>query len=229
MKKIYLISIFAIVSHGIFAQNNYTPDTVMSRFFLLERLTGEKYMDAGHRNEGMYFFEEWTQGKIVLVSGEVINNLTLHYNGFQDQLLWLKDKLVQIILDKQNISEFSLFKNGGSYNFKKYNIPNGKDSTETYCQELYSGKVKLVVIRRNKLDAEIVKYYLLFYTYVPKPVYFLLKAGNIYKLKNARLRAIYKAFPDRREILRLRVRQQHLKVKSEADFIRVVQGLEDLI
>jgi len=229
MKKILAFYIFSLPLINSNAQNKYAPDTAMSRFFQLEQLTGLKYMDAGHLNEGMYFFEEWTPGNLVLGSGAKIDNLTFHYNGFQDQLVWLKEKTVQVILDKNNVSEFTLNNAGISYHFKKYKVPNGKDSIATFCQELYNGKVKLLVIRKNKLDTEVVRYYKMYYIYVPRPVYCIFTDGKVHVLRNARLNALYKAFPAKKDILRQKVREQHLKVKNEMDMVKAINVLEDLL
>lgn len=229
MKKLFLISILVIASLCSYARMAHEPDTVQSRFFLLERLTGTKYMDVGHRNAGLYFIEEWTPGRIILESGEEINNLSLHYNGFQDQLLWLKDRTVQIILDKNIVSEFFLEKSGVSYHFKKYKIRIAKDNTDTYCQELYEGKVKLLVIRKCKLDSDAFNEEMLYYIYVPRPVYCVLIGDKIFFLKNARIRSIYNAFPGKKDSLRQRIRQQHLKVKNEKDFIATIHALEDIL
>lgn len=229
MKKIFLLAVYSMGSFGSYAQLKYSADTVPSRFFLIERLTGEKYMDVGHRNTGLYFIEDWTPGKIIFDSGEELDNLSLHYNGCIDQLLWLKDKTVQIILYKNNISEFFLNKSNVSYHFKKYKIKSANDSTEVYSQQLYDGKVKLMVIRRTKLDSEAFNEEMLYYVYVPRPVFYLLIGNKFIMLRRARIRSLYNAFPYKKDSLRKIIRQKHLKAKNEKDFITVIHELEDIL
>ncbi len=225
MRKHYLIVILIFISPCIFSQS--IPDT-MARFFQLEKLAGEKYMDIGYKNLGMYFFEEWTNGKILLSSGEEIENIGLHYNGFTDQLLWLKDNTIQIIIDKKSLSGFSLFNAGKEYKFRKYRIFSNRDSIATFCQELYKGKVKLLVARLSRLDCESIHNYIMYYVYVPSPKYFIYMNGKCINLQKVRLSALYRAFPERKEVLKQKARELHLKVKNEQGFVKAVQALEEL-
>ena len=97
------------------AQNTYIPDTTADQFFKMQQLNGERYMDAGHKNEGMYLFEEWFPGKVLLRSGEWVFNVPLRYNGYTDDLLWLKGSTVQIRLDKESLLGFTITVNHRDY------------------------------------------------------------------------------------------------------------------
>jgi len=224
MRKHYLIIILLFISPCIFAQG--IPDT-LTRFFQIEKLAGNKYMDIAYKYLGLYYFEEWTNGKILLSSGEEIENISLHYNGYTDQLLWLKDNVIQIIIDKKSLSGFSLFNAGKEYKFRKYRILSSGDTVNNFCQELYKGKVNLLVVRHNRLDCESIHNYIMYYVYVPSPAYFIYKNGKSINLKKMRLSALYKAFPERKEILKQKAKEKHVRVKSEEDFVKAVQALEE--
>lgn len=229
MLKNLLFILSLLLPLSLRAQNLYPPDSAADQFFLLQQLTGERYMDAEHKNEGMYLFEDWFPGRVLLASGHLITNISLRYNGYADELLWLKDKTVQIMIDKESIKEFSILANQREHLFRKLKINFGKDSTETFCESMYEGKVKVYVWRKDNLQSEIYRANMLYYIYVPKPVYCLFIGNKSYYLKNTRLKTLYAAVPQLEDRLRQRIREQHLKVRSEADFLKMIPAVEDIL
>ena len=229
MKKSLLIYLVFLLPLRVNAQLIYLPDTIVKRFFLMQQLTGSRYMDAGHKNSGMYFTDEWCPGNIWLTSGRKVNDLMLRYNGFTDDLVWMRQRVMQVTLDKNNIKAFDILMNGRDHYFEKRMITHEKDSAETFCEVLHSGKVQLVAIRKTRLESESFKGYVPYYNYAPHPVYYLFIRGRTYFLKNCKLRTLYSTFPELEDKIRQRVHEQHIRRRKEANFIKAVIAIEDIL
>jgi hypothetical protein len=227
MKFIFRI-IFLLLPSALLAQPSITNDSIEAEKINVQQLTGEKYLDLAYRNINIFFKNHWNKGSIVLPSGDMVNNLLLRYDGLLDQLIWLNDKIGEVKLDKQNINEF-YFYDTLQYHFKKLNLSSAIDSSATFCQVLYEGNLKLYVSRKVRQQTEYFEKNTKYYLYVPRPTYYVLLNNQFYSISKAKINAIYNAFPDKKDALKQRIKQQKLRVKNEQDFIKTIQIVEDIL
>ena len=230
MKKIYLVLILLVlVEVQAKTQINRKTDSLVSAKFLLQQVTGEKFLDPGNKHVGFLFKNDWINGDIVLTTGEIIGNIPLKYNGNQDQLVWLTALKGQVKVDRQNIQDFYLNDFQTQYHFRKVRLSPLNDSTETFCQVAYEGKINFYIYRKTKQMTTRYETDGLFYYYYPKPVYLLNFNNQTYILSRLTISALYNAFPSLKENLKLCVKQNHIKVKNEAGFINLIKSAEDIL
>jgi hypothetical protein len=227
MKYIFRIIFFFLPSAVLAQPGSYNDSTEFEKINA-QQLTGEKYLDLAYRNINIFFKNHWNKGSIVLPSGETVNNLLLRYDGLQDRVIWLNNRIGEIKLDKQNISEF-YFYDTLQYHFRKLNLSGARDSSETFCQVLYEGNLKLYASRKVRALTDYFVKDTKYFIYVPKPAYYILINSRLYILSRARIKSIYNAFPDKKESLRQRIKQERLRVRNEQDFIKTIRALEDIL
>jgi hypothetical protein len=227
MKNVFWI-IFLTLSFAVQAQTGSSTDSAELNKVNVQQLTGEKYLDLASRNINIFFKNHWNNASIVLASGETVNNLLLRYDGLQDRIVWLNNRIGEINLDKQNISEF-YFYDTLQYHFRKLYISGTRDSSAIFCQVLYEGILNIYVSRRVR---PLTEYFILdtkYYLYVPKPTYYIFIKNRMYAIARTNKNSIYNAFPDKKDSIRQRVKLQHLRVKNEQDLITAIHALEDIL
>jgi hypothetical protein len=108
--------------------------------FLKDQLISVQYQNPVSWYRGEQFFNEWTGGMVTLTDGAVIRNMTIRYDMYLDELLWLRQMDNRTaIMTKAVVGTFTLFdamgQNRGS--FIKKNIPMiGMGRIDAYLQVL---------------------------------------------------------------------------------------------
>lgn len=229
IKKYAILLIFSLLSCWLNAQNTNVESGTESEKFSFQKLIGEKYLDASLYHHGLYFRNVWLNGNIVLSSGNQVNQVMLRYNGFEDQLIWLSPKFGQIKLDKQNIEEFQLLSSDSVFHFKRLKINSLKDSSASFYQVGYEGKLQVYISRIIKLQTESYKAYAKYFIYKPYPEYYIIINKKLFILDRPKVKAVYAVFPTCKEKIRQRIKDNHLKIKNEADFIKLCISIEDIL
>lgn len=215
-----ILALFTSVA--IEAQN-----TIQNEDIIVQQLTGEIYIDPSILNKGIHLTEGFQQGKIVLTSGDSIDNLKIRYNCYSDQLIWLHKEFGQIKLDKIYIKDFFL-KDVSLSQFSKMTFPS-LDEEPHFYQVCYEGKVKLYVLRKVKLHTGYIKNQKHVNIFKPDPQYLLIINQKSFHLKDHRIKSINLLFPELEEKIRKRVKEMNLKDKSENDFIQFIGMNEELL
>ncbi len=116
-------------------------------------LIGFEYFNPVKDYAGEQYFSNWTFGEVFLDNGDIIRDITLRYDQYLDQLLWLRKTDYRTgILCKQGILGFNLYnpvsRNEilGTFIRMVIHLP-GLDSTLAYVQVLTTGNISLYAFR----------------------------------------------------------------------------------
>jgi len=116
-------------------------------------LIGFEYMNPVKDYSGTQYFSNWTIGEVFLDDGDSIRDISLRYDQYLDQLLWLRKTDYRTgILCKKGITGFKLFNpiyaNDilGSFIRTAIHLP-GLDSASAYVQVLTTGNISLYAYR----------------------------------------------------------------------------------
>jgi len=130
----------------------YEPDkTYMMN--IRRGMTGIEYINPFDNYKGSQFFNDWTSGEVFLTNGERISGLYLRYEGYLDQLLWLREDQIPCVLCKACINGFNLFDGTGniaaSFIIKKgIRLPFENDSADCFFQSLVQGGCSFYALRK---------------------------------------------------------------------------------
>jgi hypothetical protein len=184
-----------------------------------ENLTAKVYISP-YLNKKELYYNSWGSGDVELVDGTVVKNKTLRYNGYLDELVWLRndDKKVGLV-DKQLVKSFKIkqSENGTTDLYRKMKIKRwfSFDTAVVYMNVLAEGKLSLYVLRRiiqMSNSQEFVtkhEYYIYingnFILFKPNKVYFLQVLG----VEKDRMKQI--------------LRKNKLKVRDESQLIKAFE------
>lgn len=144
--------VFLLLSVGLFSQqydcNCEVKDAAYIEF-IRRTLISRQYENpiAGYR--GGHYFNNWSPGRILLENGEIIENMTLRYDMYTDELLWQRTTDFQIgVVNKEIVRGFDFYGNNmqltGSFVKKKLSL---QDTRNVYLQVLTEGDIDLFVFR----------------------------------------------------------------------------------
>ncbi|MFH0841518.1 MAG: hypothetical protein V1903_02740 [Bacteroidota bacterium] len=155
MRNIFpgLILFFSI--QNVFAQTDQINSGPDETFMAIMRkgMMGIEYKNPFYNYKGSQFYNDWTSGEIFLTNGEKITGLSLRYEGYLDQLLWLREDQIPCILCKTCINGFNLFDGSGnitaSFLIKKgIRLPLESDSADCFFQSLVQGEYSFYALRK---------------------------------------------------------------------------------
>jgi hypothetical protein len=188
MKYIFLSVVLSMSLCSGFSQKSYCPGSSDEDYniLLLRGLIGFEYTNPAKGYMGDQYFNDWTIGEVTLTNGDVLKNISLRYDKYTDQLLWLRNSDNRIgILSKTGVSDFTLFiekfRDRKIAYFKKMNITVPVSGlVEAYVQVLVPGELSLFVYRNVNIIS----------TYENKlndnTLYFLANKGDQYIIRARR-------------------------------------------
>ena len=227
--SIYIL--FLLICLSVNAQTNVS--TVDSAF--LPKLTGKTFVEKkGYKGE-QFFSKDWVIGDILLSTGVTIHDLKLKYNGLLDEVIWVNpSNFQQFVLDKSFIREFWL-KNimGHTIHFKRISVFDplaASKRSDVFVEVEVEGKISLYIQHRIVVVGEENIFqngalYLL-ESIGPGPLYYINSPSNTYSvMSKVSRRAFLRLFPEQKKDINKLLRDNHLKFKTESDFIQVVELL----
>ncbi len=155
MKNTFICLIVLCAIQNVFAQadhGKFEPDeTYMMN--MRKGMMGVEYIDPVVGYKGDPFYNDWTYGEILLTNGEKITGLYLRYEGYLDQLLWLREDFIPCVLCKACIRGFNLvdISNNIAASFiikKGIRLPFENDSADCFFQTLVYGKYSFYAYRK---------------------------------------------------------------------------------
>ena len=103
-----------------------------------------------------YFIEEWTEGEVLLNTGERATGVYLRYDGLHDRLLWLipEEGNKQVEVDKLLVESFVLRGGGGDHLFRRVEVPmlGGTAGVAIFAEVMVQGCVELLAYRRVRIS-----------------------------------------------------------------------------
>lgn len=220
MRKLILLGLICI---NAFVNAQQTSDDSLLLKPVSQNLIGEKYSDPGFTHKGIHFREEFLPGNVCFITGDSVCDLSLRYNTFEDQLVWLSKKHGQIKLDQLNIAQFSFKTGDTAFIFKK--VP---ALDPGFVQVGYEGRIMLYIKRKSVPYTSYIRNSIKYYKYRPAPAYFLVVNGKIYNISR-NIKNLYQLFPGKEEAIRNSIKGKRLKFKRENDFLKAIVGMEKIL
>ncbi len=222
MRKLMVLSLLYI---ALYAQAGQPGGDSLILKPVFQNLIGEAYSDLSFTHKGIHFRDEFLPGKIWFSNGDSLNELSLRYNSFEDQLIWLSKKHGQVLLDRHNITHFQLNNGDTAFLFKRLQLP---EAGNGFLQVCYEGNIKLYVKRKSVPYTSYIRNSIKYYKYRQAPVYYLVVQGKVYNI-NRNIKNLYQLFPAKEEAIRNNIRGKHLNFKRENDFIKAIIGMEQIL
>lgn len=202
-------------------------NTTNAQFKVGQDIVGTPY-ESKHSDKfigDVYLYSNWLNGHVLQEDDKHFNNMLLKYDIFNDRVIFNSPdstpmlfkypiKEFQLILNQFNKTSLLLFKNGfppiGKYDSKNYYqvLTEGKT---TFIKKLY----KSVVETTNYGDSEKKK------NFSTNESYFLHHKDKMIKLQRTE-KAFLEALTDERAKLVSFIAEKKLKMKSEQDYVTVV-------
>jgi hypothetical protein len=119
--------------------------------FLQNLLISREYYNPIRHFDGEQYFSAWTPGNITLVNGVTVRDMTIRYDKYLDDILWLRQTDFKTgVINKSIVSGFDLYNTDyqliGSFVKKRINPP-GMAPIDAFLQVLAEGTVSLYVYR----------------------------------------------------------------------------------
>jgi hypothetical protein len=144
--------VFLMLSAGLFSQqydcNCEVSDSVYADF-IRKTLISRQYENPITGYSGGQYFNNWSPGRIILASGEIIENMTLRYDMYMDEVLWQRTTDFQIgVVNKEIVKGFDFYGDGiqPEVSFVKRKL-RSTDTKNVYLQILIEGNLSLYVFR----------------------------------------------------------------------------------
>lgn len=103
-----------------------------------------------------YFIADWTEGEVLLNTGERATGVYLRYDGLHDRLLWLipEEGNKQVEVDKLLVESFVLKGSEGDHLFRRTGVPmlGGPAGATIFAEVVVHGCVELLVYRRVRIS-----------------------------------------------------------------------------
>lgn len=226
MKQILIIAYFFFwCLPAIFSQQtvvSYNCDSIDNSAFE-PHLAGELLQTFPHTSGSQYSYD-WDDADIILKSGEIVYNKKIRYNGYLNEMIWLTAiDFKSVKLDKPYIKEI-YFKNLHLL-CRQLNVAGNQDSATIFAEVLYESKIKFFVYRRIKqvdventnlttrsISRDIIE---------QRPIYYVLLPGatKYESFKSINKHSLINLFAGRKSEIRKLLRQNHLNIKTEKDFV----------
>lgn len=230
--KYYLNILLLLICVSANAQTNVVPKTPDVDSIFAPKLTGDFFFENTHCIGEQYFNKEWADGDILLSNGLLVTNKSLKYNGLVDELIWLNSSnFGKFRLDRSSVSEFWLKDISGLVShFKRINV---RDSSFTHQSDIFAevkaeGNYSLYIQRKviivGSVNVKLENGLCSFDDLKNTPRYYIKHpSGQHSMLTKLRRRAFLKLFPENREAITKIIKENHLKVKVESDFVKLIE------
>jgi hypothetical protein len=174
-----------------------------------------------------YLNEDWKRGKIILLSGQSFDNISMKYDIYGDQVVvkgpddneaeFNKNRIQSFIIYGQRdaiLYNFVKLENGDFYNlvFDGKNKIYQKFKKRIHVSEVNSGGFGSPESKSTFLNDD--------------KVYIKLASGEMKEFDKEK--RLYELFPDKSESIKLFIKTNKLKFKSLDDLVKVIQYMENM-
>lgn len=194
-----------------------------------QQLIGRNYIDKGLTQKGIFFRNPYLPGSVFFSSGDSVDGIYLRYSSLDDDVLWLNKDFGQIKLDKASLTGFRIKSSDTVFSFKKNILKSTNDSAGRFYQEIYTGRAKLLALRKVKQISNYVKFGKQFSVYAPDPQFVLIINNQEYLVKNMKVKEFYKLFPEKKNQIAQLLKQDRLHISNESDFVTFIRRIEPIL
>ena len=224
MKNLLLPILLFVSIYNAYSQQSYCPCSADDDYGvrLQTGLIGYEYYNPVKGYEGDQYFNNWSFGAVLMSSGDIIKNISLRYDKYTDELLWMRQSDFKIgVIPKSAITGFwiSAYQNRREYiaSFIKMNIVLPMTGpTDVYLEVLVSGDVSLYVYRNVNIISTTA------YSLNDNTRYILSSAGQQYRVTLSRRNLL--AIPTiQKTEMKTILRSNRINVNdSETELIRAI-------
>ena len=233
MIRIFIVTLFFCIKitgiHGQQASDICKCDTLDKSAFE-SNLTGE-LLQSFDQTIGSQYYYDWDTANITYLSGEVVHNKKLRYNGYLNEMIWLTPiTFKQIKLDKADMKEVYFLNLHTT--FRPLKINTYQDTVIIFVEVLYQNKLACYAHRKIKLNhVEITSTDKISFSQnviESEPVYYLKSPREIQYVAFSKIsrRSLVLLFPLHKQEVRRLLRKNNLSVKKEKDFVNALLLIE---
>jgi len=200
-----------------------------------QNVSGELY--AGDLQSDTYLNPDWTEGDLVLETGDKISNVILRYNGLTDELFWREPVLNNVIkVDKESVRgfHFNYFRGDSTVFFTRMKIKKDfvSDSASCFLQEIDFNRVKLFIYHSKfflrKENYSVNGKISMRDIFIEQPVYFIRSDSRLSAFKKFNGHTLSKAYPDKSDVIRKYIRNSASgRLNTHNEIISILQYLDD--
>jgi hypothetical protein len=223
-----------------FAQTDKTLVGTEENLRNISRLAGVVYttnMDGLY--EGIkgtpYLFNEWKKGNIYLIDNTYINDVSIKYNIYTDDILYLNSKSGDsLIIDRSLINSFEI--TGDNSNnlllFKEISLRPYKKDKSTFVKVLYDGKSKFIVkYAKTFIKADYKGAYSAgrkYDEYIDDQQYYIMKDDNTPAKIKLNKKSVTKVLSDKDDKIKSYLNEHKLALDNEDDVERLLQYYDSI-
>ena len=218
MRIVLAVCLFLYLPH-VFAQNP-ASDNAAERATNFSDVAGSPYL-----------FRDWSDGLVHFSSGRLLKQFKLKFDCAQNKLMLQFNG--STFAAESNISEFVIFQKNGkktdSLHFKKGFPKYGKATEETFYQVLTEGPATLLhLFTKNILEEKQITATSPSRRYLDEEKFFLLHNNQLSEIGREKNSLAY-LLPDKSEEIKHFIDENDLKMKSAADYTKVIRKYNEWI
>lgn len=185
-----------------------------------------------------FYFNTWQNGTIAFTSGKEAKNVSINYNGYIDELIWLNPSLKTVIVQKEGVKRFYSYSQTTSslveFEKKVIKVPYYANPKETFLHVLCRGEVNLYAFRQIVITGKEINQEGSRAIELPvvsaKPIYYIETKNNSFvPLHKINRRSVLKIFPNEKEAIKRVLSEKKIRIKTENDLIRAIDTINDLL
>jgi hypothetical protein len=220
-KILYIIALAIVFCGNLFAQKTCSCSTSTDIESLLEdRVLAQAYTQKMKSPE-IQFSDDWKKGEIQLTNGEVIHSVYLRYNGFADQLYWLRSRDYQIsMVDRSVVKGFcfvdSMSNTSVIYRRADFIEKKLSEVPDVFLQILAEGEISLYLYHRVNYLSNTDEYY-------SKPEYYAKVNGEIKRI-SLRRRSLVRLLGEKKSEMRSIIRQNDYDLSTQQGMVAAINA-----
>jgi len=231
MKRFVLYMIFLLLSLSIKSQEALLVSELYPELRYND-LKGEVFFSDYRQVKGSpYLYDDWMIGDIFLDNGRGIKNVMIKFDVYAHRVLVYHENLKRVVLiEKQHTAEFILRVSGEERRFRKLMEVNSKSKVFDGCyfEVLSEGEISL--LKLNYRDVyPINNPNKIFIDEFTDEENYMVFVNNDYKQIRLSRNYFFHNYPEYKDQLRKYIRKNKLKVRTEKDFVKAINYLNEII
>jgi hypothetical protein len=226
MKKILIILLFLIIGNQVYTQSGEKPCADKKTDSLFPAILTAQSLKSINSVPREQFIDEWRKGDIYLINGETARDRYINYNGYSDELYWMRSLDYKIgQLYRKDILGFCFYADQERKQkiFYKISVPDliQNRNIDVFAEQLVEDRISFYCQRNlNMLNNSGDVY--------PKYKYYIRQGNQLYRII-LRKSSLLKIFPEsEHQHIKKVIRKNHLKVKQEEDMVRFIKIMNSL-
>ncbi|MFW6222265.1 MAG: hypothetical protein ACOC3T_01500 [Bacteroidota bacterium] len=238
LKYIITALLFLLIIYPLRGQE-LTGDVIEDNMKALQGMQGNvqvRTFNVGY--EGIkgtpYLFDEWLPGNILLYGEKLLTGVPIKFDAYNNDLVYLNESMMDsLVINKQNVLEFEIGRDGNWILFSKYNLTNNKHKLDIkFAESLYAGKSKLIRYHfKNLIKADYTGAYNSGVKYdelIPESQLYLIKPDNIMIKLKANHRSILKAFGEKKNEIKSFMKEQNLSGNDINELVKITKHYDSI-